>query len=191
MPPCMTAMTRTLFVVPPVTPNPSLKLTRYGWLCEPGLWHMVHHHRPGSHSRLRRQLSAHVRPRTPRKAPLQGLRDLQHLEVTRSGCVFRGTRAGLSDCSRLPSPIRTSRRFRPATSRAVRSVRCHAFRSRAAGYYDRERPVTPIAVSRLFRRRSDVANRSEHFGRAIRSIRPTETTPPGWRRRPGRAAALS
>jgi hypothetical protein len=87
MPPCMTAMTRTLFVVPPVTPNPSLKLTRYGWLCEPGLWHMVHHHRPGSHSRLRRQLSAHVRPRTPRKAPLQGLRDLQHLEVPRSGHV--------------------------------------------------------------------------------------------------------
>jgi hypothetical protein len=31
-------------------PNPSLKLTRYGRLCKPGLWHMVHHHRPGLHS---------------------------------------------------------------------------------------------------------------------------------------------
>ena len=34
----------------PVLPNPSLKLTRYGRLCKPGLWHMVHHHRPGLHS---------------------------------------------------------------------------------------------------------------------------------------------
>jgi hypothetical protein len=31
-------------------PNPSLKLTRYGRLCKPGLLHMVHHHRPGLHS---------------------------------------------------------------------------------------------------------------------------------------------
>jgi hypothetical protein len=30
--------------------TPSLKLTRYGRLCKPGLWHMVHHHRPGLHS---------------------------------------------------------------------------------------------------------------------------------------------
>jgi hypothetical protein len=39
-------------VQPPsaVRPNPSLKLTRYGRLCKPGLWHMVHHHRPGLHS---------------------------------------------------------------------------------------------------------------------------------------------
>ena len=33
-----------------VRPNPSLKLTRYGRLCKPGLWHMVHHHSPGLHS---------------------------------------------------------------------------------------------------------------------------------------------
>jgi hypothetical protein len=33
-----------------VRPNPSLKLTRYGRLCKPGPWHMVHHHRPGLHS---------------------------------------------------------------------------------------------------------------------------------------------
>jgi len=33
-----------------VLPNPSLKLTRYGRLCKPGLWHMVHHHSPGLHS---------------------------------------------------------------------------------------------------------------------------------------------
>ncbi len=33
-----------------LTPNPSLKLTRYGRLCKPGLWHMVHHHSPGLHS---------------------------------------------------------------------------------------------------------------------------------------------
>jgi hypothetical protein len=31
-------------------PNPLLKLTRYGRLCKPGLWHMVHHHRPGLQS---------------------------------------------------------------------------------------------------------------------------------------------
>jgi len=33
-----------------VLPNPSLKLTRYGRLCKPDLWHMVHHHSPGLHS---------------------------------------------------------------------------------------------------------------------------------------------
>ncbi len=31
-------------------PNPSVNLTRYGRLCKPGLWHMVHHHRPGLQS---------------------------------------------------------------------------------------------------------------------------------------------
>jgi hypothetical protein len=36
--------------LPQARPNPSLKLTRYGRLCKPGLWHMVHHHRPGLHS---------------------------------------------------------------------------------------------------------------------------------------------
>jgi hypothetical protein len=36
--------------LPSARPNPSLKLTRYGRLCKPGLWHMVHHHRPGLHS---------------------------------------------------------------------------------------------------------------------------------------------
>jgi hypothetical protein len=35
---------------PSVLPNPSLKLTRYGRRCKPGLWHMVHHHSPGLHS---------------------------------------------------------------------------------------------------------------------------------------------
>ena len=29
--------------------NHSLKQTRYGRLCKPGLWHMVHHHSPGLH----------------------------------------------------------------------------------------------------------------------------------------------
>jgi hypothetical protein len=29
------------------TPNPSLKLTRYGMHCKPGPWHMVHHRSPG------------------------------------------------------------------------------------------------------------------------------------------------
>jgi hypothetical protein len=33
-----------------LTPNPSVNLTRYGRLCKPGLWHMVHHHRPGLQS---------------------------------------------------------------------------------------------------------------------------------------------
>jgi len=33
-----------------VRPNPSVNLTRYGRLCKPGLWHMVHHHRPGLQS---------------------------------------------------------------------------------------------------------------------------------------------
>jgi len=32
---------------PAAPPNPSLKLTRYGRLCKPGLWHMVNHHRSG------------------------------------------------------------------------------------------------------------------------------------------------
>lgn len=36
--------------LPHVRPNPSLKLTRYGRLCKPGLWHLVHHHSPGLHS---------------------------------------------------------------------------------------------------------------------------------------------
>ena len=30
-----------------VTPNPSLKLTRYGRRCKPGPRHMVHHREPG------------------------------------------------------------------------------------------------------------------------------------------------
>jgi predicted small metal-binding protein len=34
----------------PAPPNKSLKLTRYGTLCKPGLWHSVHHHRPGLQS---------------------------------------------------------------------------------------------------------------------------------------------
>jgi hypothetical protein len=29
------------------TPNPSLKLTRYGRRCKPGPRHMVHHREPG------------------------------------------------------------------------------------------------------------------------------------------------
>jgi hypothetical protein len=32
------------------TPNRSLKLTRYGRLRKPGLWHIVHHHSPGLRS---------------------------------------------------------------------------------------------------------------------------------------------
>ena len=32
---------------PQVTPNPSLKLTRYGMRCKPGSRHMVHHREPG------------------------------------------------------------------------------------------------------------------------------------------------
>ncbi len=36
--------------LPHVRPNPSLKLTRYGRLCKPGLWHIVHHHSLGLHS---------------------------------------------------------------------------------------------------------------------------------------------
>ena len=36
--------------LPSARPNPSLKLTRYGRLCKPGLWHMVHLHSPGLHS---------------------------------------------------------------------------------------------------------------------------------------------
>jgi hypothetical protein len=30
-----------------VTPNPSLKLTRYGRRCKPGPRHLVHHREPG------------------------------------------------------------------------------------------------------------------------------------------------
>jgi hypothetical protein len=30
-----------------VRPNPSLKLTRYGMRCKPGLRHTVHHRSPG------------------------------------------------------------------------------------------------------------------------------------------------
>ena len=33
-----------------LTPNPSFNLTRYGSLCKPGLWHMVHYHSPGLQS---------------------------------------------------------------------------------------------------------------------------------------------
>ncbi len=36
--------------LPSARPNPSVNLTRYGRLCKPGLWHMVHHHRPGLQS---------------------------------------------------------------------------------------------------------------------------------------------
>ncbi len=43
-------LTQRLSGKPAVQPNPSLKLTRYGRLCKPGLWHMVHHHSPGLHS---------------------------------------------------------------------------------------------------------------------------------------------
>jgi hypothetical protein len=42
--------TRSYVFTPSVRPNPSLKLTRYGRLCKPGLRHRVHHHRPGLHS---------------------------------------------------------------------------------------------------------------------------------------------
>jgi hypothetical protein len=31
----------------PLRPNPSLKLTRYGMRCKPGLRHTVHHLSPG------------------------------------------------------------------------------------------------------------------------------------------------
>ena len=45
-------------------PNPSLKLTRYGRLCKPGLWRMVHHHSPGLCTACRSgQLSSNVRRR--------------------------------------------------------------------------------------------------------------------------------
>jgi hypothetical protein len=44
-------MSTRVFATPgAVTPNPSVNLTRYGRLCKPGLWHMVHHHRPGLQS---------------------------------------------------------------------------------------------------------------------------------------------
>jgi hypothetical protein len=36
--------------LPQVRPNPSLKLTRYGRLCKPGLRHTVHHLSPGLQS---------------------------------------------------------------------------------------------------------------------------------------------
>ncbi len=36
--------------LPSARPNPSVNLTRYGRLCKPGLWHIVHHHRPGLQS---------------------------------------------------------------------------------------------------------------------------------------------
>jgi hypothetical protein len=32
---------------PAATPNPSLKLTRYGRRCKPGSRHMAHHREPG------------------------------------------------------------------------------------------------------------------------------------------------
>ena len=41
-------MSTRVFATPgAVTPNPSLKLTRYGMRCKPGLRHMVHHRSPG------------------------------------------------------------------------------------------------------------------------------------------------
>jgi len=40
-------MTREAVVLSP-SPNPSLKLTRYGRRCKPGPWHMLHHRVPVS-----------------------------------------------------------------------------------------------------------------------------------------------
>jgi hypothetical protein len=39
--------TRSFTGKPSVLPNPSLKLTRYGRHCKPGLRHTVHHLSPG------------------------------------------------------------------------------------------------------------------------------------------------
>jgi hypothetical protein len=40
-------LTQSFTGTPLVLPNPSLKLTRYGMRCKPGLRHLVHHRSPG------------------------------------------------------------------------------------------------------------------------------------------------
>ena len=47
-----------------VMPNPSLKLTRYGMRCKPGLRPLRHHRSPGLHRMPPRQLSSNVRRHT-------------------------------------------------------------------------------------------------------------------------------